>query len=146
MVIAARDPKLSEYAALLCDRSRPVSELELRRILRELDGMLAHTSEFEFTADLYNLQGICHAHLGQSNKAIDDFRRALQRLSGPTQSRAETLSNQANVLLGVGRYQEAALSSLEASRIPEGYTHVTLSTLAEALYRLGENDAASQPC
>jgi tetratricopeptide (TPR) repeat protein len=144
MVIAARDPKLSEYAALLCDRSRPASELELRRILRELEEMVTRTSELELTADLYNLQGICHRRLGQPSKAIDDFRRALQRLREPTSSRAATLSNQASVFLDVGRYREAALSSLEASRIPEGYNHVTLGNLAEALYRLGETDAASR--
>lgn len=135
---------MSEYSALLEDRSRPVSELEIRRIMRDLEGMIARSSDHELTADLHDLLGICHLHLGHPNKALDDFRRALQRQREPTRSRAATLSNQAVALVLVGRYREAALSSLEASRIPEGYTHTTLANLAEALFRLGESDAASQ--
>lgn len=144
MAVAAQDLKLAEYAALLCDRSRPVSELELHRILRELKRMAEHATDRQLAAELYNLQAICHRHLGQSNKALDDFRLALQRLREPTQARAKILCNQAAALLDAGRYRESAMSSLEASRIPEGYNHVTLSNLAEALYRLGETDAALQ--
>jgi len=144
MAVAALDPKLKEYAELLHDFSRVLSNLELRRILRELKSMVERAVDHEIVAFLYQLQATCHQRLGQANKALDDYRRALQRLREPTQARAETLSNQAGVLMYVGRYQEAALSSLEASRISGGYTHATLGKLAEALYRLGEIDAAVQ--
>jgi tetratricopeptide (TPR) repeat protein len=142
MAVAARDPKLDEYAELLCDHSRPLSELELRRLLRDVESRIARASDHQLTAELYNLQAIGHARLGQPKKALDDYRRALQRLREPTQARAATLCNQAGALLDVGRYQEAALSSLEASKIPAGYTHVTLVNLARALYLLGETDGA----
>ena len=144
MAVAARDPKLNEYAELLCDFSRLLSELELRRIMRELKGMVARANDHQIVAELYNLQAIGHGRLGQPNRALDDYRLALQRLHAPTQARAMTLCNQAAALLEVGRYQEAALSSLEASKIPEGYTHATLVNLARALYFLGEGDAALQ--
>ena len=144
MAVAALDPKFTEYAELLADRSRPLSELELRRALRELEGMVARVADHQLVAFLYQLQAICHRRLGQPNKALDDFRRALQSLREPTPARADALCNQAAVLVDVGRYREAALSSLEASRIPEGYNHVTLGNLAEALYHLGETDAALQ--
>ena len=144
MAVAARDPKLAEYAELLCDFSRPVSELELRRILRELKGMSARAPDHETVAFLYNYQAICHQRLGQPQKALDDYRRALQRLREPTHARATALSNQATALMGLNRYQEAALSGLEASQIPEGYTYAILGNLAVALYYLGETDAASQ--
>lgn len=144
MTVAARDPKLAEYAALLCDRSRPVSELELHGILRELKSMVARTPDHQLQGELYNVQAGCHRRLGQPNKALDDFRLALQRLREPTPARAEALCNQAASFMDVGRYREAALSSLEASKIPKGYNHVTLGNLAEALYRLGEVDVALQ--
>ena len=144
MAVAARDPKLAEYTELLRDRSRLVPELLLRRILRDLKDMSARAVDHQLVATLYIFQSVCYERLGQLSKALDACRLALQRLREPTQERALALNNQAGILVDLGRYQEAAMSSFEASRIPAGYTYRTLANLAEALYRLGEIEAAFQ--
>lgn len=144
MATAALDPKLLDYQELLCDRSRRVSELDLRRVLNDLDDMLRRAAGHEITAFLRNLRAICFARLGRPTKSLAEFRLALQGLREPTQLHAWILGNQAAALLELRRYREAATSSIEASRIPGGYTRANLANLAEALYHLGEFEAALQ--
>lgn len=142
MAAAAPDPKLIEYSNVLGDYTRLVSEMELRRILKALEAIIARVHDHRVAGIIYHLKALCYLRLGQPTKALDECRLALQRLPEPTQERADTLGNQAVALGQLGRYEEAANSSIEAARIPHGYTHGNLGNLAEFLHRLGDTDAA----
>jgi tetratricopeptide (TPR) repeat protein len=142
MAVAALDPRIQEYSALLCDRSQRVSELELRRISKDLEAMLARVVDPQLVSVVHDLRATCYERLGQPSKSLRELRLALQWLREPTPMRAAVLGNQAAAFLALARYREAALSSLEASRISGGYNHVNLANLAEALHHLGEPEAA----
>ena len=88
--------------------------------------------------------GTCYCRLGRPDKALDEFKLALQRMREPTLLRARVLGDRGCALLSLSRYQEAALSCIEAARIPGGDQPVDLANLAEALDRLGDRAGALQ--
>src|SRR5580704_3079051 len=142
MAAAAPDPKLDEYASLLLERSsRAPSELEIHRILKDLEGMIER-ADHEKAGKIFGLKAVCYLRLHQPERALDENRLALQRLRDPTEARATALNNQAVAYSQLGRHAEAATSSIEAVRIPEGHTSLNLANLAQALFHLGETDAA----
>lgn len=141
MAATALNPKLQEYNDLLVDVSRPIPEIKLTRILLDLQGMVDRV-DHATAGEIFALIGACYLRLKRSDKALDAYKLALQRLREPTEMRAMVLSNRAAALLRLGRYQEAANSCIESARIPSGYEPINLANLAEALDRLGDRSAA----
>jgi tetratricopeptide (TPR) repeat protein len=125
---------------MLGDPSQPISEIELNRILRELRAVVERVDAGWILLQI----GACYGRLGRPAKALEECNRALQRLREPTELRAMALCNRGTALARLNRYQESALSCIEAARIPSGDRLLNLGNLAEALDRLGDRDAALQ--
>ena len=140
MPTPAPDQKLQEYAVRLGDKSRPISEIEIRGIMRDLDA----TKGYDHSLDglIFNLRAICYLRLNRPDRAATEIRLALQRIREPGEWRSILLCNQSAAFLMLGRFKEAAESSLEAATVPHPGMAATLGNLAEALVLLGDRDRA----
>jgi len=139
MALPVRDPKLIEYSRRVADRSQPISDLDLRRMLNDLKTMVERASHVDAAA-IFGVIGICYMRQRSFANAVESFRLALQRLPASTAGRATILCNFSAALIELGRYREAANACIEAARIDHVDMHVTLGNLAEALDRLGERE------
>src|SRR6185437_14742915 len=113
MAAAALDLRLQRYNELLGDPSRPISEIELNRIVRELREMAGRV-DHEMAGYIFALMGLCYERLGRYEKALDEYKLALQRTPEPTPLRSDILGNRGVALVYLGKYQEGATSLIEA--------------------------------
>ncbi len=105
---------------------------------------MAGRVDHELAGFLFALMGLCYERLGRYEKALEEYKLALQRTPEPTPLRADILGNRGVALVYLGRYRDGATSLIEAARIPGGDQLAHLSNLAEALDRLGDREAALQ--
>jgi tetratricopeptide (TPR) repeat protein len=140
--VPAIDPKLRRLIEQAGDLSIPLTELESQRALADLDVEIGRVKDMAMAVQLYVAKGGYNLRLKRPEKALAEYRLALQRLPGPSAYRGIVLSNRSAALMALGRYQEAANVCIEAARIPPDDPCVNLSNLAEALDRLGLRELA----
>jgi tetratricopeptide (TPR) repeat protein len=130
---------LRAYAERLGDKSKDISELDVRSIMRHIDTMIGHDHLFD--AWIFDVRALCYLRLNKPARAADQLRLALQRVKDP-EMRSILLCNQSAAYLDMGRPKEAAEVAVEAARVPHPYRAATLGNLAQALVLLGERPTA----
>jgi tetratricopeptide (TPR) repeat protein len=141
MAVVALDPRILECARTIGDMSTPVSEFDVRRILRDLEEMVDRL-EHDHAALVYILMGQCFQRLDRSEKALLQYKLALQRAPAGSTMQSDALNNRGVIFMEMGQWKEAADSLAEAIRIDGPSVATPLSNLAELLDRIGEREQA----
>lgn len=129
-----------QYVELLVDRSTPVDQLTLRRIIRlgELELRNAHPDEID---SLFNLIGLAWDRLGSFERALEAHRNAMRHAP----ANAVHMNNMASALLELGRPEEGLAMLRKALDLRESAADCDLMIRvneAEALFKLGDVTAA----
>lgn len=127
--------KLDEYNARLCDWTQGIQELELRRILSELNA-IKKTATGDMRAFVYALIGSAYKRLQKGPEALQAFRAA--------DTMAPTLTTKTNLgaaLIDMGLYEEAVYVLAKAAEMDSSNV-AALMNFSAALVRLGSLEEA----
>lgn len=122
--------KLNEYGARLTDFSRELPELELRRMLLELERATKTLSGPDL-ANTYSLMGMALDRLGKPERALPEFKK-----SARIQPNHRHKLNLAKSYLRLGHLEDAVDVLAEVVDL-DGRDVPALTCFAEALFRLG---------